>query len=625
MKKTLLSLSAIALASSALAIGNLTPRLISSDKFKAGPLAPAIENAANTRASGSIDFTYADEPYSAYSLGDNVPGGARFYLLIEMTPEEIKAYAGNQVTGFTMISPTDYNGKTNTITEGQFFYTTDLKGEEYTQDFEISKAAMAPNAVALDTPYTITGEEKSLYFGYSFEVPANNSMYYIPVDAVPNSYPGSLIFGYSISGKFPTNFDKTAAAEIGALCLSIKIEGDNLPENFASISSIDTPPYLPLSGDGSKINFEVKNMAIDELKSVEVVASVTGMPDLVQTFDFSPIPFGKRTQLSFSGIKADTPAFVDLSMKITKVNGVEFNSQVAKVEVAAYDNGFEKKIVAEDATGTWCGWCPGGIEALEYLKTTYPDKAINIGVHYNDEMQINSYLAFINEYVGGFPNVWYNRMVSQTPTDPYTEVCAYINEVAAYFDYPSYAEVTLAGESIEDGKKAAVTASAEFAIATSVPHYLSFVIVEDNVGPYMQQNYFKQQRVAMNGWEKKNAKVSTVFKDVARYYDSYPGIANSLPATIEANSVNKYSIELPLSNVKGNEYRVIALLTNAVTGEIINACQYSMTKDNGAAVDSIGDENAPAEYYDLTGRRVDNPTKGIYIKKVGNKAEKILF
>ncbi len=141
----------------------------------------------------------------------------------------------------------------------------------------------------------------------------------------------------------------------------------------------------------------------------------------------------------------------------------------------------------------------------------------------------------------------------------------------------------------------------------------------------MQQNYFKQQRVAMNGWEKKNAKVSTVFKDVARYYDSYPGIANSLPATIEANSVNKYSIELPLSNVKGNEYRVIALLTNAVTGEIINACQYSMTKDNGAAVDSIGDENAPAEYYDLTGRRVDNPTKGIYIKKVGNKAEKILF
>lgn len=625
MKKLLLSISAIAAASAAFAFGPASLRPVSSDRFEAGPMPPVVQKSAATRASGAIDFTYAQEPYTAYSLSQIVGPGSRFCLLFEMSQEDIKTYAGNQVTGFTVYSPSDYNGKKNTITEGRLFYTTDLSSEQYTQDFKFSKSAFGENVISLDTPYTITGEEPALYFGYSFIIPKQNDMYYIVVDGVPNSYAGSLIFGYDAEGEYPTEFDNTAAAEIGALCMSIKIEGDKLPESMASITNIYTPPYLPLSGDGSDVDFMVKNLAVNDLTSVEVTASVTGMPDLVKTFDFDPVPFGKTVELLFPGIKADKEAFVDISLKVTKANGEAIDATATTVSVPAYDNGFEKMIVAEDATGTWCGWCPGGIEALEYLKTTYPDKAIAIGVHYNDQMQIDSYLNFINAYVGGFPNVLYNRMVSQTPTDIYPEMCQFIDQVAEYFDYPAYAQVALEGKSSEDGATASVTASAEFKVATSVPHYLSFVVVEDGVGPYAQQNYFRQQKVQMNGWESKPSVVSTVFNDVARYYDCFPGIEGSLPAAIEANSVNKYSIDLPLSNVTGNEYRVVAMLTNAVTGEIVNACQFAMTKDNGASVDGITVSDAPAEYYDLTGRRIQHPTKGVYIKKTDSKSEKILF
>lgn len=45
------------------------------------------------------------------------------------------------------------------------------------------------------------------------------------------------------------------------------------------------------------------------------------------------------------------------------------------------------------------------------------------------------------------------------------------------------------------------------------------------------------------------------------------------------------------------------------------------TKDTG--VDEIGlDANAPVEYYDLQGRKITNPGKGLYIVKQGAKAEK---
>ena len=35
-------------------------------------------------------------------------------------------------------------------------------------------------------------------------------------------------------------------------------------------------------------------------------------------------------------------------------------------------------------------------------------------------------------------------------------------------------------------------------------------------------------------------------------------------------------------------------------------------------------ENAPVEYFDLRGQRVDNPANGFFIRRQGNKVEKIV-
>lgn len=627
MKKLLLSITAIAAAATAFAYQKADPSILSD-----GQKLPACkEQPALTRAdeeTPSMDFTYASEPYNAYSLNGTTGGVSRVYLAFELTADDVKAFAGSKVTGFSVLSPYSQTG-TNTITDARFFYSFDLAKEDYSQDFKMSGKALTKNAISIDEPYTITGQENGIVFGYSFIVPKNDNMGYLVTDGML-SEAGTCLGGVTnVEAEFPEFF--TLADQVGALCMWIKLEGDNLPKNIASIVDIDTPPYLPISGNGKNFAFLVKNQGANKLSSLEATVSITGMPDLVQTFDFTPISFGEYTELTFDGVKANEEGFVDFSLQITKVNGVAFEGNKFTASVPAYDSGFLKKIVAEDATGTWCGWCPGGIEALEYLKTTYPEKAIAIGVHCSngdsiDPMEIEEYLDFIYDYVSGFPCVWYNRTIDQTPTSTYDKVCQYIDQIAAYFDYPSYAQVSLEGKTSDDGATASVTASAEFKLATKVPHYLSFVVVEDGVGPYIQQNYFKQQRVAMNGWEKKGSVVSTIYNDVARYYDCYPGIKGSLPETIEANSINTYTVDLPLANVTGNEYRVIALITNAKTGEIVNATEYNMTKDNTIlAVDDIATDDAPAEYYNLNGQKVADPSNGIFIKKTGAKAEKVII
>ena len=55
------------------------------------------------------------------------------------------------------------------------------------------------------------------------------------------------------------------------------------------------------------------------------------------------------------------------------------------------------------------------------------------------------------------------------------------------------------------------------------------------------------------------------------------------------------------------------------------AAKYAFTIDDPTAIEEIEAENAPVEYYNLQGMKVANPEKGIFIKKQGNKATKVVL
>ncbi len=55
------------------------------------------------------------------------------------------------------------------------------------------------------------------------------------------------------------------------------------------------------------------------------------------------------------------------------------------------------------------------------------------------------------------------------------------------------------------------------------------------------------------------------------------------------------------------------------------ASKYNFTVDTATGVETIGTDNAPVEYYNLQGVKVENPENGIFIKKQGNKAVKVIL
>lgn len=57
-----------------------------------------------------------------------------------------------------------------------------------------------------------------------------------------------------------------------------------------------------------------------------------------------------------------------------------------------------------------------------------------------------------------------------------------------------------------------------------------------------------------------------------------------------------------------------------------SASKYAIVVDEKTAISEVGqDANAPVEYFNLQGVKVENPSKGIYIRKQGSKATKVIL
>lgn len=83
---------------------------------------------------------------------------------------------------------------------------------------------------------------------------------------------------------------------------------------------------------------------------------------------------------------------------------------------------------------------------------------------------------------------------------------------------------------------------------------------------------------------------------------------------IDLNPVSRF-IKITPASVSGTVYLNAFRISDA-TG--------NFGEDFSGITDIIADDNASVEYFNLQGIRVDNPTSGLYIRRQGNRVEKIL-
>ncbi len=79
-----------------------------------------------------------------------------------------------------------------------------------------------------------------------------------------------------------------------------------------------------------------------------------------------------------------------------------------------------------------------------------------------------------------------------------------------------------------------------------------------------------------------------------------------------------------LDNLAAGKYNVTFVVEdNGAGGQILCPVKYELVQ--GSGVESIVEDEIPAEYFTLEGIRVENPAKGIYIRRQGEKVTKVLI
>lgn len=597
---------------------------------------------------GMIVYTKAGEVSSNYTL-NGMPNRGVVYLAFEMTVEDQAPYIGAKISAVNVMAGTSSGGSTFPVSKVNVFVSESNNTVPTVRTSgTISTQPNAVTSIELQEPFTITGE-KPLYIGYMFGYSATAG-YFMPTDQVPTaSNVNNLMVSVVNKVSDAPQFENYSNEEPGSLCLSCNITGDNLPVNLAQATALNVPSYVE---PGSPFSYELtfKNTGANEISSVTVRSEFAGKSvDSDITLSAAVAPGAKAT-VTVENLVNDNPGVYTLNASVVKANGVEIENPASlSGSFDSYTGGFTRRAVIEEGTGTWCGYCPRGIVMLEYIKATYPD-FICIAVHNGDSMAINEYQTFLSQYIPGFPGAVVNREYDTQLGYGYS--VEQLHQVAdEAYDYITgnkiYCEISeLTASCSSDLKKVFVNATADFAIDVDTPHLLSYVVVEDGVTrpngkPYQQNNNYADGKLGpMDGWEKEGSPVDWIYDDVARAINGYPGIPGSLPATISAGTYKNQN-EVSIAKVRGEDFRVIALIVNTQTGVIVNAAEVAVNKVTsvkGIADDArsisieVVDGNVVVEgaenvaVFTLDGRKAGTTglASGVYIVKADNVTRKVL-
>ena len=279
-----------------------------------------------------------------------------------------------------------------------------------------------------------------------------------------------------------------------------------------------------------------------------------------------------------------------------------------------------RRMVVEEATGTWCGWCVRGIVGLREMRKEYGDRFIGIAVHSKDEMAEVNYSNFVVETLGvtGYPSCFVNRDGVQRNPNPLK-----LKELMDT-SFPPYSDINVAVEGTYKDKSVDVTASVTPLVDIPSANYrVVFVIIEDGIHGVQYNYYYDGKSGEMGGFEKLPANVEMDFVDVAR--GAWPNPAGTgdssvqLPAKLTGGQTEKVDYHISLRNTEVqnvSKCHIIALVIDGKTGAISNAAENwlcpvgigTVIRDNRQQTADCGQRA-----YNLAGQPVNPSVKGVKV------------
>lgn len=273
---------------------------------------------------------------------------------------------------------------------------------------------------------------------------------------------------------------------------------------------------------------------------------------------------------------------LELEVNVNDIDGkpdeISANSTQEVIYSSPASTHFPRVVVMERKVSTWNGASVASIAVLDWMSKLYPENFIGLSIHYSDEMSAtdNSFKPFLDEaiYTSHFK---VNRGHIQESPNPIN-----IDNII------DFGEASINADASFDGNNINISTETVFGFDDEGEdkYRIAYVLLEDNVGPYTQCNdcysaafpqYYPEDHLTW--WRYQGEEVEYTYNNVARTIHDYDGIKGLFPDKIIEGQTykNSYTMAIPSNVDDASNLRVVTLLLDAVTGEILNADQTSIS------------------------------------------------
>lgn len=485
--------------------------------------------------------------------------------------------------------------------------------------------------------------EEGCYVGYSFTLSSWYSDYdYTPVVYVKKDVAKSFYL------KQPEETAFTDKSSTGCLALQVKISGDNIKTNAASIND-DLDDVLALVGSEVVVTPTIKNLGTAGVSSIDFTCDLNGETkeghaDLETPIENMYQNAGTVTLNLGTLAKAGEQ---EVTIKVTKVNGVE-NENASKVKATVYVIGLEESATRKSLVEVYVGmskyYSARGYVGVERMIETLGEQVIPITIHMGDSLAIDAYSARTTD------SKYYNAPLAEVDrvflTDPYygdNNTAPYSFQadqvVTKNLSKVSEADVEATAEWTSEAQdNLNIMATTTFKMTSNEAYYrLVFAVIKDSITltqnnyiTYYKSNYPEDD---MAYWRDQPWTGTSINMNLVVAATDCNGVENSVPRKVTANEALTFETSLAVPVVEdkvGVNPRLVVFLVNTNTREVVNANVYAIP-DYGTMTAIKGIEenlSAGVEVYNIKGQKVGENvsqlTPGLYIIREAGVAKKVI-
>ena len=507
----------------------------------------------------------------------------------------------------------DYKGwltKELTLASGKL--VADIVTVDATPDGSWAEAVLAE-------PYII--EEGGLYVGYSLTVSSVDTdnasdPNMTPIMVTETENPDGLLIHTN-----RTYRKWVGLADEGSPAIVVRLGGNFVKGNAATL--VVPNDLYSLVGKNISAQLTLVNHGANAIKNIEYQIELAGKTETkTLTKSLAGGYFGRSTTFSATIPAVGEAGAYDTKFRITKINGEANEDPQAEVvtPVVFLNEVPLHKPLVEEYTGTWCQYCPRALAGMEKMSDANGDNFVGVAYHVDDEMEFVS-SVYLPTNPSGLPSVFIDRVKDFAPLTGQSEWESRGKIIAP-------AAITVVGEWMDEGKTKIKATSTTTFIRNFVnsPYRVGYILIANDLHSteWKQSNALSGSSTIGDPYYDKYVKAGNPIRDM--HYNEVAlaqsatygvGLEESLPA--EAKGDNPYTHEFTF-DIAGNELpldkeklEVIAVLIDTTTGEVKN-CNKGHVADADGIIGIKNEGLGVKNYYDLSGRKVENPQKGVYIR-----------